>query len=195
MASKGTTKVCRLCRAVVEQKRVLHLFTPYSSQKRWAPRLAELLGISVEQHEKISPYVCRKCSARAESLEKSLTDLTAFKAMARSSLEIVLGSPEERGEEMEVERDSSGVAGRVVEIRGSTGGRQLIPRQVQGPLKRTKETSGSVGVSPDTVRDRPHSKTARRRLEYSCKYIIIKNNKITLSHLVLSYSPITRVSY
>ena len=35
-----------------------------------------------------------------------------------------------------------------------------------GPLKRTKVTSGEVGVSPDTVRQRPSSKLSRKRLDF-----------------------------
>lgn len=37
---------------------------------------------------------------------------------------------------------------------------------ITGPFKRPKETSGSVGVSPDTLRQRPSSK---RRLTFTCK--------------------------
>lgn len=39
----------------------------------------------------------------------------------------------------------------------------------RGPLKRTKETSSAVGVSPDTSRQRPQSKQARKRLNFTCK--------------------------
>ena len=40
--------------------------------------------------------------------------------------------------------------------------------KVKGLLKRTRVTSGDVGVSPDTARQRPSSKVARRRL-FTCK--------------------------
>lgn len=36
-------------------------------------------------------------------------------------------------------------------------------------MKRTKETSGEVGVSPDTIRQRPRSKQARKRLTFESK--------------------------
>ena len=36
-------------------------------------------------------------------------------------------------------------------------------------FKRAKATSGDVGVSPDTIRDRPGSKDAKR-LAFSCEY-------------------------
>lgn len=42
----------------------------------------------------------------------------------------------------------------------------LNPR---GPGKRTKETSGDIGVSPDTSNQRPRSKQARKRLTFDCK--------------------------
>ena len=37
------------------------------------------------------------------------------------------------------------------------------------PVKRTKETGSDVGVSPDTLRERPRSKQVRRRLPFECK--------------------------
>ena len=39
----------------------------------------------------------------------------------------------------------------------------------RGPLKRTKETSGDVGVSPNTLRERPPTKLARKRLNFQSK--------------------------
>ena len=39
---------------------------------------------------------------------------------------------------------------------------RLVMQQVQQPLKRPKETSGEVGVSLDTLRQRPRSKIPRR---------------------------------
>ena len=37
------------------------------------------------------------------------------------------------------------------------------------PMKRTRVTSGEVGVSPDTARARPSSKLSRKKLTYECK--------------------------
>ena len=45
---------------------------------------------------------------------------------------------------------------------GSIGESPLESRN----LKRTKETSGEFGVSPDTARQRPRSKQARKRLSF-----------------------------
>lgn len=42
--------------------------------------------------------------------------------------------------------------------------------QSAGPLKRTRVTSGEVGVSPDTARARPSSKLSRRQLSFQCKH-------------------------
>ena len=39
----------------------------------------------------------------------------------------------------------------------------------RGVLKRTKNTSDEVGVSPDTVRERPRPKAARKRLHFGSK--------------------------
>ena len=41
--------------------------------------------------------------------------------------------------------------------------RALEPR---GPLKRAKATSGEVGVSPETMKQRPCSKLSRKRLDF-----------------------------
>lgn len=152
MASRA--RVCRFCRSVVDQTKAINLFTSTSALKRWAPRLTGLLGIPVEKNDKISSYMCKQCSARVESLEKSVKDLAAFRAMAKCSLDRVVGPL----------KQSSG-SGHVGASPGSVG----------GPLKRAKETSGIVGVSPDTVRERPRPKTPRRRFEFCCKYY---NNKM-----------------
>lgn len=37
------------------------------------------------------------------------------------------------------------------------------------PIKRTKETSGEIGVSPNTLKQRPRAKQARKRLTFTCK--------------------------
>lgn len=37
------------------------------------------------------------------------------------------------------------------------------------PVKRTRNTSGNVGVSPDTQRERPKSKLTRKRLDFESK--------------------------
>ena len=36
--------------------------------------------------------------------------------------------------------------------------------------KRTRVTSADIGVSPDTVRQRPSAKLSRKRLVFECKY-------------------------
>ena len=46
----------------------------------------------------------------------------------------------------------------------------LAALKSRGPLKRTRVTSGDVGVSPDTARERPSSKLSRRQLVFQCKY-------------------------
>lgn len=46
-------------------------------------------------------------------------------------------------------------------------------QKVRGPLKRCKVTSGSVGVSPDTSKERPPSKLTRRRLDFQCKLTLV----------------------
>lgn len=57
--------------------------------------------------------------------------------------------------------------------------------QSRGPLKRTRVTSGEVGVSPDTVRARPSSKLSRRQLTFQP----ILATSSTTSSIVLEGSP------
>ena len=40
---------------------------------------------------------------------------------------------------------------------------------LSGPFKRTKVTNSDIGVSPDTARERPSSKRARKRLNFTSK--------------------------
>ena len=47
-------------------------------------------------------------------------------------------------------------------------------QKVRGCLKRSKVTSASVGASPDTSKERPPSKLARRRLDFQCKLTLVK---------------------
>ena len=44
-----------------------------------------------------------------------------------------------------------------------------LQRTKQRPFKRTKETSGAVGMSPDTAKQRSSSKVARKKLLFTCK--------------------------
>ena len=50
--------------------------------------------------------------------------------------------------------------------------------QSRGHLKRTRVTSSDVGVSPDTARERPSSKLARKKLVFSCKLIKVNFYKL-----------------
>ena len=88
--------------------------------------------------------------------------------------------------------ESRGLEGRGLESKGLES-RGLEGRDLQGrglesrSLKRTKETSGEVGVSPDTTRQRPCSKQARRKLTFGT------SPKVPLQHDTLCVvAPVTR---
>ena len=87
-----SSKVCRLCRAVVATKRAVQLFSHAGLAKQWPSRITALLGILVEKDDGISPLICDVCRNRILSLEKAAADLAAFKEMARCSSS-VLGPP------------------------------------------------------------------------------------------------------
>ncbi len=53
MAYKSDTKVCRLCRCVVESTKTAHLFSSTGVERKWAPRISLLLDVPV--HRLVSP--------------------------------------------------------------------------------------------------------------------------------------------
>ena len=53
-----------------------------------------------------------------------------------------------------------------------------VLQKAQQPLKRTRETTDTLGVSPDTLQSRPRSKIPRRLCFTSIECIIIFTNKI-----------------
>ena len=112
---------CRLCSVNNS------LFSTLGIQQKWSCRISSLLEITVDKNDGLSAYICYQCKNRIVHLEKSLADLSAFKALAKSS------------------------------------------SCATGNLKHCKVTSAEVGVSPDTLRQRPHSKMQRRRLEFEGK--------------------------
>jgi hypothetical protein len=110
---------------LVTPNRAVHLFTSTATERRWTHRISDLLEISVQKDDKLSPYICNSCKLKIVHFEKALTDLAAFKNMALSSSD-----------------------------------------RATGPQKRTQNTSGGVGVSPNTCKERPPSKCARKRLAF-----------------------------
>lgn len=141
----ASTTECRLCRLVDTNS--THLFTAKGKSNKWASRISTLLAVSVNEDDKISPYMCSMCTRRLVSLEKAATDLQAFKQLAQRSLAALIST---------------------------------------GSLKRTRVTSGEVGVSPDTARARPSSKLSRRQLVFrcTCKYPYVDTYK---QHLTAYY--------
>ena len=129
-----SSRVCRLCRAVVAGNRAVYLFSSASLKQRWGSRISTLLFVTVSVDDGISQYMCDMCKNRIVNLEKAVLDLESFRELATCSVSC-LG-------------------------------------QVKS-LKRTKATSSEVGVTPDTERQRPSSKLARKRLTFACKSVLI----------------------
>lgn len=80
-------RVCSLCRAVVAGNRAVHLFNATAIEKQWVPRIWKLLEVAVDD---ISPYMCQMCKTRLITLEKAVTDLASFKALARNSRQALI---------------------------------------------------------------------------------------------------------
>ena len=130
MAS-SLTRICRLCRSLVESKRAVSLFTVTGMQHQWAHRIESLLGLPVSSSDSLPTYICLRCKLQIVSLEKAAAHLKEFKEMAWCS--------------------------------------KTALERVRCPVKRAKDTSGDLGVSPDTQRERPKSKLSRKRLEFESK--------------------------
>ena len=64
----------------------MHLF----STNDWADRIAAVLCIPVAVCNSLSPYACKMCIRRIESLEKAADDLSAFRKLAQHSYEAQL---------------------------------------------------------------------------------------------------------
>ena len=143
----STTRVCRLCRAVVPPKRTVHLFNANAVKNKWASRISDLLGVPLADTDRISPYMCDMCKTRLVSLEKAVTDLGSFRELVKHSREAL---------------------------------------SAIGPLKRTRVTGSDVGVSPDTAKERPSSKLARKRLTFTCKYENNTSNGSIIEPLILA---------
>ena len=55
-------------------------------RNEWSSRISAMLDIIVEDDERVSPYVCYKCTHRLSLLEKAIEDRKAFRELAISSL-------------------------------------------------------------------------------------------------------------
>ena len=64
--SISTTQVCRLCNEIVKANRTIHLFSKKGCEHEWASRISTV-NIDVDENDRISPYVCDKCTRRLES--------------------------------------------------------------------------------------------------------------------------------
>ena len=62
------TKACHLCRAVVDRRVSVELFTQTALVQQWASRV--MLAVPVEKGDGLPSCICRKCKTRVEVLEK-----------------------------------------------------------------------------------------------------------------------------
>ena len=82
----ANTKLCRLCTTPVNTKTIVQLFSETGKTHNWASRITALLLVKVDETDRLSPCVCRKCIRRLESLEKAATELQAFRELAQRSM-------------------------------------------------------------------------------------------------------------
>ena len=127
-----TTSLCRLCGNEEDKKHMLSLKSRSAMEEGLPQRMSHLLGIDfcINLH-KFPTSVCRSCKRQFDHIEKALTKLETFKAMARRSMAFF---------------------------------------ETRSCLKRTKQCSGTIGVSPEMLRVRPASKrqplSSRREINF-----------------------------
>ena len=85
MASSNSTRVCRLCRALVASNRTVSLFSTIGLQQQWSLRIHNLLSVTVVSNDGLPSYICQKCKLRIVTLEKAAADLKEFKELASCS--------------------------------------------------------------------------------------------------------------
>ena len=70
-----TAVLCRVCLESVLQKHATALFTDLGTRMKWAPRLEELLFVSVSEGDSSPQHICRVCRRKVEATEKNLAYL------------------------------------------------------------------------------------------------------------------------
>ena len=55
-------------------------------RNEWSSRISAMLDITIEDDERVSPYVCYKYTRRLSLLEKAIEDRKVFRELAISSL-------------------------------------------------------------------------------------------------------------
>ena len=79
----AATICCRLCRATTNPKRTVHLFTTKGLKNRWASRISTLLEITVDEDDRLPPYVCsmprlNNLASLARNVHVSCTNLASM---------------------------------------------------------------------------------------------------------------------
>ena len=72
----------RLCTNV---DKTINLFSRAGMRNEWSSRISAMSDITIEDDERVSPYVCYKCTCRLSLLEKAIEDRKAFRDLAISS--------------------------------------------------------------------------------------------------------------
>ena len=78
----ASVNVCRLCTFV---DKTINLFSRAGMRNEWSSMISAMLDITIEDDERVSPYVCYKCTRRLSLLEKAIENRKAFRELAISS--------------------------------------------------------------------------------------------------------------
>ena len=143
------SRTCRLCKSSVAVNRAVSLFSPGSILHKLPTRIEILLEVSVHEKDGLPPYICERCKRQLERLERAAQDLDTFRKLASESYSVLLSR--------------------------ASGEENTVRLPGRGGLKRTKESSGTLGVSPDTVKARPPLKRhLAKRLNFGMNRLAVQ---------------------
>ena len=71
----SSSRLCRLCEALVPWNRAVCLFNRTAVEQRLASRISNLLDVSVDANDGLPEQVCDKCKRRVETLERAAANL------------------------------------------------------------------------------------------------------------------------
>ena len=119
--------------------------------------------------------VCRLCKTKiSKQRAVALFSSSGFKQRWAPRISVLLEVPEPSPADLLPSHICEKCRTKVVSLEKAvadlTSFKKLARSSLEGRgVKRTKETSGNIGVSPDTIRQRPPSKLSKKRLTFESK--------------------------
>ena len=120
---------CRLCGRKYPAKSMIAIFSQSGDRERLPTRIVDLARVPVRHGDGLPTTICQPCKRRLVTLEKAVVGLSEFRKQCQDTYQTMVLS--------------SGTA--------SIHSNETLQSE---SLKRPKESSSNIGVSPDTARCR-----------------------------------------